>query len=1317
MTLVLGVPESSARLQPYFILRNDAADGTQLKPRVLFVLDTSGSMSARSQPGALADLESCAWEECESPAFAGTTRESRLAAARRAINEVIETTGDNAKFALMTFEQNDPPTAQPWGCNVGGVGRRFAWITWAQFTGGYPWNRIQPHGYDGFWNLCQGNNPRPYPYLRWDNLGVNPVIVSNDEVGPVPPSPLIDTSAASFRTDTNARRPVQWFPNFMGVRFQPNATTDPGRAITYATVGDWGNTNAQRDTYVWENDFYYWPYVDGFPGYAHWNSYAPDVGSYGLGGYLRPGVIGENSSIESGKLYSPFYFDFDGIPIDPDQTGPATEGQAIDQVLAHTSPLIYGGVDSIGFTPWASTIGDIPGATLTSNAINSHTTVASYLTFVSRIPTPDQCAPTAAVLITDGEPYPASEGGPVLYERLADLRRELGADVYVVGFFTDNALALNDMACAGAGACDGFSCSSPCDDAPTDAWDTCANPEDPANGCAYQSTSAEELQEALTQIVEQIGDFDVPSGPGSSANEFGVDDGAGDEIEAIQTTLSARTDYPSWHGHVERAACDLRDPDTGDLLPQCVIPEIPLADQEEAFGPCDPSRVWDAGACLSEDYLTNWYDRRIYTNTVDNQVIRVSEPDDGTATPQFVAELTALGLVGGADAEAEADEIVAFLLGRDAPQGWRLPGLANSAPIIVRRIPPYDPTRTPAVSLTDPHCGGRLLGAADGVPPSLEEYAEDVWDEDTLLPLPSPHYEAQEAVIVGDDFGVLHAFQLDSGNELWGYIPRFMLESLAAKAEVGAASFGQSGSLDNHSYGLAATINRGWVFDDSSADADEHRWRQLAIIGAGPGGNEYVVLDVSHMSPSSPRGPFEVMWTTEDPALVDAYDQFNGETWARPAMGYHVPGEVSTQTPDAYFVMGSGYPSSGGDPEQGRTLMRVDALTGEIVEYAVLPAVASGDAYEDSFGTVVDTSVGSHCLSRLWAEMQEVYVADPAGRLFRWDLGRETAHAGDSGGTWGTVANMALAEPLPACEGAGDTCTVNTSNPGEPFAYAPAVTSNDRLDDITSVTTAGPLSPTDQFLVALVGGSRFDDTLRTDSTGADYHSSLFVLVDDHSGDSSAGFDVPPGAPLAGPGAYDGYMRMALSQIERTRNFIPFEGASPIIETRTFNRGTRPIRAPRIFVTGVVDQDTGEIFDGIEVYFIEFSVYEPPTLSCDAAFYDAANNVWHQDPGSTYVVTFRLTADVASGFDLINGADAGAGADFDDAFDQGGTGLTLESVEQIGTGDCANGGCGPELGSPFSAPCDNNATGNPSPTGSGSALAVTHKELGAFTPIE
>jgi len=101
------------------------------------------------------------------------------------------------------------------------------------------------------------------------------------------------------------------------------------------------------------------------------------------------------------------------------------------------------------------------------------------------------------------------------------------------------------------------------------------------------------------------------------------------------------------------------------------------------------------------------------------------------------------------------------------------------------------------------------------------------------------------------------------------------------------------------------------------------------------------------------------------------------------------------------------------------------------------------------------------------------------------------------------------------------------------------------------------------------------------------------------------------------------------------------------------------------------------------------------------------------------VVVALAGMMSGCFDLITGAGSGAGegggeADFGDGFEAG---LTLVSVEQSGTGDCANGGCGPRLSSPASPPCDNNNGTSGAPGRAGAAIPVNHKELFAFTSVE
>jgi hypothetical protein len=372
---------------------------------------------------------------------------------------------------------------------------------------------------------------------------------------------------------------------------------------------------------------------------------------------------------------------------------------------------------------------------------------------------------------------------------------------------------------------------------------------------------------------------------------------------------------------------------------------------------------------------------------------------------------------------------------------------------------------------------------------------------------------------------------------------------------------------------------------------------------------------------------------------------------------------------------------------------------------------------------VVDPAVGSHCLSRFWAEMQEAYIADPAGRLFRWDLGRDTAHESDSVTPWGGSAQQAYR--FPACESTSNDCTVDAGNRGDPFLFPPAVSASNRIDDFTVIASGSTNDEVDQFLVALASGSPDDDTLDASLVGNAFHSSIYLLVDDHrSGDKGLGFVIPTGAPKQGDvsagsslATEQAYMRLAVSDIERVRAVTPYTGAAPFVETRNFSRATRPVRAPRIFVTGVADAaNPDQVIEGIEIYYVTYTLFEPGSFECDPRFYDASTQQWHPDLGSTYEITFRLTADATSGFNFTTGTTS-PDATFAAGFQPG---LTLESVTQVNADDCPGGNCGavPDGGG-APAPCNNNATGagGAGGTPAGFALASTQAQISGFTPVE
>ncbi|MEE9386206.1 MAG: type IV pilin biogenesis protein [Nannocystaceae bacterium] len=1279
VALSLVTRESQARLEPYYILRG--ASFSTISPRVLLVLDTSGSMAWRADDSEVI----CAWNDCED---GEGSAKSRIATARAAIQTLIETIDDQASFALMTFDQESPPTATghvPSECS----GQRFSWVE--EYTGDWSgWEFADPNGYAGTWRLCGTN--RPYPYLRWDDLGEGASIGSNNQTGDIPGSPLIGTDYGDFADWDNAYRKVQWFPEFMGARVQLNANTDPDEDFVSATYGDYGNTNRDRDDDVWEHDFYYWPYVDGFPGYSMFYGWEWD--------YTELGVAEEDNSANSASLYAPFYLASDLQSFSQSDIGPISEEAAKATVMTYTSHMTEGGVDASGGTPWKSVIGPITGSPPQSNGVFSHSTVASYLRFAQNVSEDDLCVPHSAVLVTDGDPDPVNtEGGSGLHSRLAALRTELGAKVYVVGF-VHSSNSLNSMACASAGS---DSSSTPCSGTSAKEWDTCADPDNPATGCAFVTDSAGELADALIQIVEGQISLNMPSGPMAIINEFPVaSDGA-----PLQTNLSAYTEWPGWKGHVLRSVCDVVSDDESETLEAYCVDDGRISLDGPTFGTCEASRDWDAGECLQQ---TNWGDRRIYMNDGEGGVFRISD-DSGGATDQFVSALNdeELGVVGGPFEEAGADAIAAFILGQDWPDDWKLPGLANSAPVMVRRIPEYDADTNPSVGIRDPHCAGRRLSEADHLPVSLEAHAQAVWSEDSMLEDPESHYEYQEAVIVGDDLGVLHAFQLGSGNELWGLLPRYLLHSAVTQHAEGADGMGQPDTLEEHHYGIAATANQGWVFD-ADADEGEGKWRHILIVGSGIGGSELLVLDVSHMSPESDADPVEVLWTTRDSDLADTYAPLLGETWSRPALIYSVPDDLLTREPTAYLAFGSGYPDEDDTGSAGRTLLLANAVTGELVDSVSLPA-PSGTTYDDTYGAVVDMTVGTHCVSRYWSEMQEAYILDPAGRLFRWDLGRETDHAADSGETWdGDAVPLAT---FRACQGEEEfDCTIASDNKADPFFYAPAVSSIDRIDDDGDVSGNVDASKRDQFLLAMVSGSIYDDATDGNDETNDYHSSIYLIADDHRNDAHDGLSIPQGGGTTAAGTETSFFRLPLSDIERTRTFRPVAGGDTYAETRSFSRQARPIRGPRIRITGAYDPDNPEeLLEGVEIYYVEYLIYEPGTSACDDTWFNEDDGEWVFDRGSTYTIRMRLTVSDADGFDFVNGS--GYALEDDEGFSE--SGLELGSVTQYDDGDCDDGVCGPQLGSSGHAPCKQEF--EPAGSEGVSTIPLGWSELDGFSPVE
>lgn len=1365
--LVFGVfghiGESEARLDPFYIVHGQSYG--KLKPRILFVVDSSSTMRfAQPWPDV-----GCDWGECEN----WNPDQSRVHAARYVINQVTAAASDEADFGLMTFGQAKPPSSAalvPEPCSSLDMSEqhRFMWVTDSDAPGymqkiGGKWQLvpqssevINPFGSQGSWMLCGDN--RLFPYLRHDDLGA--FSMPDDSNAALSDEPLYkaEGSEAGFFDPVNYERKVQWMPRYIGRRGNLDCGDQNEEAIAQGSYGDYGNTDAERSAEVCGRDFYFWPYVDGFTGYswhtvtgpdALWEQECDNDGNCVMQNDTahRGGVSRRDSSVGA-SLFAPFYSEsvLAAADIPPEDKGPLTQEDAALIFGGMTSKVWEGGVDVSGGKPFIEVIGDLdnylnfnggvpePGAGLVkSNAQFAHDDVASYLAFVSTVTEEDICRPQAVIFLTDAMPTDYKPGqNKEMYTRLRKFRAKLGVRTYAVGFSNEwwnNGTAwdgLNLFACAANGA---TNTAIPCGGGSPFEWDTCEDPDDPKNACAYRVATADDLSAVLSDIIGQIIETAVPAGSPTVANDFvSTNNDDPDATTSVQTNIEAWTDVPGWFGHVARGACTDEDPDNpGQLADYCQnAADLPVdTPAVETFGVCPLSRVWDAGECLAQ---TDWTDRRIYTHDYDNNVIRIST-NAGKPTGEFEALVEQLNSEGKIDPpltpgneSEEIEAMVEFLLGSGLPDDWKLPGIANSAPILIRRVPEQDENFLPSVGIADPHCAGRRNVVGDDVPDSLKEFSTNAWELSTDGF--SDHYEYVEAVLVGDDFGLLHSFHYNSGNELFGFLPLALINNSRVLSVNGVDNFGQPEELDEHVFGVASTVNAGWAYDELA-----ETWRHLAVFGLGPGGSEILTIDVSHMArllEDSPldqeNKPVEVLWSTSTASIAQDYADTLGETWSRPALTYAVPNHQMVLEPKAYMVFGSGYRNEAGEPERGRVVWMVDALTGETITkkaYAAAPADGAFYDLEDDMAEVSDVAVGSHCLSRYWGEMQEAYWADPAGRLFRWDLATETSdvesfpHEADSEGPWETnPQGFTIAEEafrFPACQGLADyDCDINPigTNKGDVFTYSPSVAAKNRIDPINDGGEILGIGDRDQFLIALNSGSPNDDVIDGGVDTNDFHSSIYLLVDDHREDPAKGFDIPVNAPATAPGAHPSFMRLPLNQIERTRHIV-FPDGTEDDETAYFSKSARPIRAPMMRVTGVVED--GEQVP-VEVFYVTYTIYEPAQSVCDPRWYDEDAGEWVFDPGATYEISFRLATEIGEGFDFTAGYQLG-----DDPGDGFGTdgGLSGPRVDQVT--DCGEDNCGVSLSAPSSAPCDPNQNA----PGVGGAISVQTggSELQGFSPLE
>lgn len=214
--------------------------------------------------------------------------------------------------------------------------------------------------------------------------------------------------------------------------------------------------------------------------------------------------------------------------------------------------------------------------------------------------------------------------------------------------------------------------------------------------------------------------------------------------------------------------------------------------------------------------------------------------------------------------------------------------------------------------------------------------------------------------------GMLHAFNADTGNERWAYVPSFVMPNMWRLADYSYSN--------NHRYfvdgspTVADVCSSSTLEDGCAAAAD---WKTIIVGGLNKGGCGYYALDVT--DPANPKG----LW------------EFSHEQ-----LGYSYGNPIVTRRGDGKWVVifasgynniaGSGCASSTANSDGNGHVFVLDALTGTLLDS--IPTYTSGT-------TPAGTSSTPSGLAKLnvWLDdgdlniASRIYGGDLLGNLWRID--------------------------------------------------------------------------------------------------------------------------------------------------------------------------------------------------------------------------------------------------------------------------------------------------------------------------------------------
>ena len=277
----------------------------------------------------------------------------------------------------------------------------------------------------------------------------------------------------------------------------------------------------------------------------------------------------------------------------------------------------------------------------------------------------------------------------------------------------------------------------------------------------------------------------------------------------------------------------------------------------------------------------------------------------------------------------------------------------------------------------------------------------------------------QRAIYVGAGDGMLHAFNADTGNEMWAYIPSFVLPSLKNLA---------SKSYSHMFYADGTPVSADVDLGNTAGGSGPSGWRTLLVGGLRAGGNGFYALDVTTpVAANEADVKTKILWEFPSNSTPNASASNVGLSFGKPVIakiaGY------------GWVVMvSSGYNNTSGDGKGH--LFVLNAKTGALI--ADVATSAGTSVSPSGLGQLSAFAANS----QLDATTNAVYGGDLLGNVWKFKLDGDKS-------TWAALKLASLTD---------------ASNKPQPVTTAPElsnITTNAGIKRIVLVGTGQLLSSAD----------------------------------------------------------------------------------------------------------------------------------------------------------------------------------------------------------------------------------------------------------------